>query len=174
MQKKRKLELRDMVMIGMLAAICVIATSIKIPFGVGAMVHLGTAAIFLIGILFGGIYAGLAPAIGSAFFDLLLGFSPYTLWSFVIKGTAGFTVGVVARGLWPELIVGPKWLFRACLGMALAASCTLGGYVIAWWAVTGSVSVAIGNMPSSLLTSGVGFVVAILIAPKLRQILRKQ
>lgn len=173
MRKIRKLELRDMVMIGTLAAICVIATSIKIPFGAGAMVHLGTAAVFLIGILFGGIYAGLAAAIGSAFFDLLLGFSPYTLWSFVIKGTAGFTVGMVARGLWPEMIVGPKWLFRACLGMALSASCTLGGYVIAWWAVTGSISVAIGNMPSSLLTSGVGFGVAMLIAPKLRKILHR-
>ncbi|WP_110953828.1 ECF transporter S component [Anaerosinus massiliensis] len=174
MQKKKRLELRDMAMIGMLAAICVIATSIKIPFGVGAMIHLGTAAVFLIGILFGGIYAGLAAAIGSAFFDLLLGFSPYTLWSFVIKGAAGFTVGSVAHGLWPEKMIEEKWVFRAVLGMALAASCTLGGYVIAWWAVSGSISVALGNMPGSLMTSGVGAVIAMLLAPKLRKILTKR
>ena len=49
MMQQRKIELRDIVIIGMLAAICVIATTIKIPYGHGAMVHLGTAAIFTIG-----------------------------------------------------------------------------------------------------------------------------
>ena len=37
MMQQRKIELRDIVIIGMLAAICVIATTIKIPYGHGAM-----------------------------------------------------------------------------------------------------------------------------------------
>jgi len=163
-------------MASVFAAMCAIATAIKIPFGVGAMVHLGTAFIFTIAIVFGGVYAGLAGAIGSAFYDLLMGFSPYTFWSFGIKGIAGLIAGVVAKGLWPEnkegsfIPLGKKGIMRAVLGCILAATWTLGGYTVAWWQVTGSITTAIANMPSSLMTSGVGFVIALILAPKLRKL----
>lgn len=173
MNQKRKFNTRDLVAASVFAAMCAIATAIKIPFGVGAMVHLGTALIFTIAIVFGGVYAGLAGAIGSAFYDLLMGFSPYTLWSFFIKGIAGLIAGTVAKGLWPETTVnkfsmlGQNPILRAALGCILAAAWTLGGYTVAWWQVTGSLTTAVANMPSSLMTSGVGFVIALLLAPKL-------
>lgn len=172
--KKRKLGIRDIVFIGILSSMCAIATTIKIPFGVGAMVHLGSACIFLMGILFGGVYAGLSGAIGSAFYDIVMGFSPYTLWSFFIKGIAGLIVGVVAKGLWPENEVrGRKWIWKAVLGCLTAAAWTLGGYIVAWAQVTGSMTIALSNSPSSLMTSSAGLVAAMLIAPKLRKALRK-
>lgn len=170
MEKSRKFTTRDMVFAGVLASICTVATTIKIPLGVGAMVHLGTAAIFTTAIVFGGVYAGLAGAIGSALFDLIMGFSPYTLWSFFIKGGAGLIAGTVAKGLWP---VPPQsgWLLRALFGCVLAAAWTLGGYILAWWQVTGSLAVAMGNIPASLLTSVAGLVVALILSPKLRKIM---
>jgi uncharacterized membrane protein len=163
-------------MIGMLAAICAIATTLKVPLPTGAMVHLGTAAIFIIGIAFGGVYAGIAGAIGSAFFDLLMGFSPYTLWSFVIKGVAGLIVGTIAKGLWPKVDYynsGKRWLGKALLGCVLAALWTLGGYILAWWQVLGSLAVALGNIPASLLTSGIGMIVALLLSPKIRKLVNR-
>ncbi len=172
MYGKRKLTVRDIVFIGVLAGMCAVATSFKIPFGVGAMVHLGTGFLFTVGICFGGIYAGLAGAIGSAFYDLIMGFSPYTAWSFVIKGTAGLVVGTVAKGLWPTPVVsgkGNNWIWRAVLGCILAATWTLGGYIVAWWQVTGSLAIAFANIPSSLMTSGVGLIVAMILSPKLRR-----
>ena len=102
----------------------------------------------------------------------MMGFSPYTIWSFFIKGTAGFVVGYASKGLWPENIVPKQALLRSIVGMLLAATCTLAGYIIAWWQVSGSIVVAIGNIPSSLISSTVGFVVASIIAPKLRQVLK--
>jgi len=176
MNEKRKFNIRDLVSASVFAAMCAIATAIKIPFGVGAMVHLGTAFIFTIAIVFGGVYAGLAGAIGSAFYDLLMGFSPYTLWSFFIKGIGGLIVGVVAKGLWPETtanLLGQKTILRAALGCLLAATWTLGGYTMAWWQVTGSLATAVANMPSSLLTSGVGMIIALLLAPKLSNVLKR-
>ena len=171
---KRSLTLRDTVTIGILAAMCAMATSLKIPFGVGAMVHLGSAFLFTVAICFGGVYAGLSGAIGSAFFDLLMGFSPYTPWSFVIKGLAGLIAGWIAHGLWPhEYDPGAPWLLRAVLACSLAAAWTLGGYIVAWWQVTGSLTVAFANSPGSLLTSGVGMVVALFLAPRLRKALRR-
>lgn len=170
MSGKRCFTVRDMVFIGILAAMCIAGTMIKIPLGTGAMVHLGTAVIFTTGIVFGGVYAGLSAAIGSAFFDLLMGFSPYTVWSFFIKGIAGLIVGTTARGLWPDSRSNEgSWLGRAILGCVLAAAWTLGGYVAAWTAVIGKFEVALANMPASLLTSSAGFIVAMLIAPKLRK-----
>lgn len=171
MNEKRKLTTKDIVYSGVLAAMCAIATSLKIPFGVGAMVHLGTAFLFTVGICFGGVYAGLAGAIGSAFYDLLMGFSPYTAWSFIIKGTAGFIVGFVAKGVWPASVTNEtgSWAWRAALGCILAASWTLGGYIVAWWQITGSLATALANIPSSLMTSGVGIVVAMILSPKLRK-----
>lgn len=172
MKERRSLTTRDIVYSGVLAAMCVIATSLKIPFGVGAMVHLGTAFLFTVGICFGGVYAGLAGAIGSAFYDLLMGFSPYTPWSFVIKGTAGFIAGCIAKGIWPSAVnpeTGSSWIWRALLGCVAAACWTLGGYFVAWWQITGSLAIAVGNIPSSLMTSGVGLVVALLLSPKLRK-----
>ena len=64
MPDRRKLTLQDIVYIGVLASMCAIATSIKIPVGVGAMVHLGTAFMFTVAMTFGGLYAGLSAAIG--------------------------------------------------------------------------------------------------------------
>lgn len=171
--KKQRLNTKDVIFIGMLAAICAIATTLKVPLPTGAMVHLGTAAIFIIGIAFGGVYAGLAGAIGSAFFDLLMGFSPYTLWSFGIKGVAGFIVGSVAKGVWPEpsyYSSGRGWLKKAVLGCILAAVWTLGGYILAWWQVLGSLAVALANIPASLLTSGIGMIVALVLSPKIRKL----
>jgi uncharacterized membrane protein len=177
LNNKRAFTTKDTVTIGILAAMCAIATSIKIPFGVGAMVHLGTAFLFTIAITFGGVYAGLSGAIGSAFFDLLMGFSPYTPWSFFIKGIAGLIAGFIAFGLWPETTAGSTarnfWIPRAVLGCTLAATWTLGGYILAWWQVTGSLTVAFSNSPGSLLTSGVGLIVALILSPRLRKALKR-
>ena len=175
---KRTFTLKDTVTIGILSAMCAIATSLKIPLGVGAMVHLGTAFLFTVAIALGGVYAGLSGAIGSAFFDLLMGFSPYTPWSFFIKGIAGFLAGVIAHGVWPktnaeETVFGGRWLFRAVSGCVIAAIWTLGGYILAWWQVTGSLTVALGNIPASLLTSSVGLIVALFLAPRLQKALQR-
>ena len=62
MNERRRLTLQDIVAIGALSSMCAIATAIKIPLGVGAMVHLGTAFLFTVAIAFGGVYAGLSAA----------------------------------------------------------------------------------------------------------------
>jgi len=178
MNNQRRLTIKDTITIGVLSGMCAIATSLKIPLGVGAMVHLGTAFMFTAAIVFGGVYAGLSAAIGSAFFDLLMGFSPYTPWSFFIKGIAGLLAGTIAHGLWPQEKspdsgANRRWLLRAITGCLVAALWTLGGYLLAWWQVTASLAVAFSNIPASLLTSGVGLLVALFLAPRLRKALKR-
>ena len=81
-----KLSTRDIVYIGFIAALCAVATTIRIEIPGGAMVHLGSAALFTTSILFGGLYGGLGAAIGSALFDLFGGHTQYIVFSFFIKG----------------------------------------------------------------------------------------
>ena len=169
MTQVKRFTIRDIVFVGMLAAFCTISTTIKIPYGNGAMVHLGTAAHYTIALIFGGTYAGLSGAIGTAFFDLMMGFSPYTLWSFIIKGIAGVIVGTVAHS---RAAKGKKLTgnIAACL---LGAVWTVLGYLVAWTVVIGNFPAAIANVPSSLITSGVGMLVAIPLSATLRFSLEK-
>ena len=160
--------INDLVATAMLIALVVLSTFIKIPFG-GAMVHLGSAAVFLAGILFGPKKAAIAGALGSFIFDLIVGQGAYTLWSLIIKGLAGYVTGKVA---WSGEAKG-KSLFKNIIACLVAAACTLLGYEIAWAVVGGSIQFAIANIPASLLTSGLGFLVAIPMYRPLRAALVK-
>ena len=160
---------RYVVYVGMFSALCTVATFIKVPFGNGAMVHLGSAMIFTLAILFGGKYAGPAGAIGSAFFDLLLGFSHYTIWSFFIKGIAGFIAGSIAHS---KNNNGNSLLINI-VALLTAAIWTLIGYIGAWTVVMGSYQAALANIPSSLMSSGMGILVALPLTIVLRKSLSK-
>lgn len=160
---------RYIIYVGMFSALCTVATFIKVPFGNGAMVHLGSAMIFTLAILFGGKYAGPAGAIGSAFFDLLGGVSPYTLWSFVIKGIAGFIAGSIAHSRGNE----GKKIWLNIVALLVAALWTLVGYIGAWTVVIGSYQAALANIPSSLMSSGMGMLVALPLTIVLRKALDK-
>lgn len=166
---KSRFTVRDIVFIGILSALCTIATTIKIPYGNGAMVHLGSAAIYTTAIIFGRTYGGFAGAFGAAIFDVMMGFSPYTLWSFFIKGIAGFTVGTVAHSGGAE----GKSLVRNLLAVAAGATWTLLGYIGAWTAVIGNFQAALLNIPSSLITSAVGILIAIPLSATLGKALEK-
>lgn len=155
--------------VGMFSALCTVATFIKVPFGNGSMVHLGSAMIFTLSILFGGKYSGPAGAIGSAFFDLLLGFSPYTLWSFLIKGIAGALAGSISHYNGNK----GKNLILNIFALIIASLWTLVGYIGAWTIVIGSYQAALLNIPSSLMSSAMGMIIALPLSMVLRKALSK-
>ncbi len=169
-----KFTTKDTIYIGLLAALCAVSTSVFIPFPTGGMFHLGSAALFTMGLLFGGAYAGLAGAIGSALFDLVMGQSPYTIFSFFIKGGAGLIVGLIAVGFRPPSVSTPSVSFKkAFIAVLMGAVVNALGYLVAWAVVLNSWTVAVTRLPSSFLTSGVGIVIALLLAPKLEKYIRR-
>ncbi len=159
---------RQLTRIGMASALCVAGTLILIPGPNGALIHLGSGALYLVAVIYGRRVGAWAGAIGSLVFDLIVGLSAYSLWSFVIKGIAGWLVGRFAHG-------GVQTPSRGViLGATMLASLwTLIGYIGAWRFVIGSWAAAIANIPFSLMTSAVGIVVAVLAAPVLSRIVRK-
>ena len=166
---KRRISISDLTIIGMLAALCIVSTMLRIYYTNDAFVHLGTAAIFTSAILFGGKRAGIAAALGSAIFDIMGGVFTYTLWSFFIKGIAAFMVGTIAHSGKSE----GKSYVKNILGCVIAAAWTLTGYIVAWTVVLGSFEAAVLRIPTSIISSSVGLIVAIPLAPILRTALIK-
>ena len=97
----------------------------------------------------GGFYAGLAGAIGSGIFDLIMGHSQYTLFSIVIKGLAGVIVGVLTVGWRPSIPARSISTPRILLAMLVGAIWTAAGYFVAWWVVLDSYIAAVTRLPAS-------------------------
>ena len=154
-----KLKTRDIVYIGFIAALCAVATTIRIEIPGGAMVHLGSAALFTSSILFGGLYGGLGAAIGSALFDLFGGH---------------LIVGYMTAGYLPPSITKPTASFgRILVALIVGTIWTAFGYFLAWWFVLESAAVAASKIQYSLITSAAGIVVAIVLTPKLQSVVRR-
>lgn len=166
-----KLNTKDIIYISLLSALCAMATTIKVDLPNGAMAHMGSAALFTISSVFGGLYGGLAGAIGSGLFDLLMGHSAYTPFSIVIKGGVGLIVGLLTVGFRYQKRIKPS-MVRVILAMLLGAILTALGYLVAWAVVLGGWQAGIVRLPASFITSGVGIVVAIFLIPVLQRALK--
>lgn len=89
----------DIILSAMLITLVFVATlflNIRLPIAAnGGLVHLGTAMLFIISIVFGPKKGALAGAFGMALFDL---FSGWTLWApftFIARGLQGYVVGKI-------------------------------------------------------------------------------
>jgi len=98
-----------------------------------------------------------------------MGFSPYTLWSFFIKDLAGYIVGRIAHSGGAQ----GKSFIRNVFAVIAGAAWTLVGYLAAWTAVIGKFEAALLNIPSSIITSAVGAIVALPLAAALYKPIRR-
>lgn len=79
------------------AAIFLLTAFVRIPIPAGYL-HLGDAGVFLVAMLLPAGYAALCAGVGSALADLI-GFPVYAPITFVIKGLAALTFGLLWRRL---------------------------------------------------------------------------
>ena len=100
-EKKRKITVNDIVVVGLMAALVFAGTNLRIyvPTLVDkTMIHFGNVFCLLAGLLFGGLKGGLGAGIGSAFYDLMdpsyITSAPFTL---INKFMMGFVAGKIAH-----------------------------------------------------------------------------
>lgn len=89
----------DLILTAMLAALVFVSTSflnIKLPFGQGGLIHLGTAMLFIAALLFGPKKGALAGAIGMGIFDIVGGWLVWAPITIVARFLQGFIVGKIA------------------------------------------------------------------------------
>jgi uncharacterized membrane protein len=133
--EEEKMSLRKIVFTGLFTAlICVLTMlSVPIPAGLG-YVHLGDSLI-LISVIFLGIAAIPAAAIGSLLADVFLGYAVFAPFTLVIKGLLAFVAWLILRSY--ERREAP--LLRSVLFAVLAAfPIVVGGYFFAEAMIAGS------------------------------------
>ena len=81
-----------------IAYICFVYLKIVIPMGPGKLtIHFGNCFVTLAALLLGGVYGGLAGAVGLTLADLLGGYVDSALPTFVLKLGIGFVTALVAH-----------------------------------------------------------------------------
>ena len=166
----KKLTVKDIVITALLAAICFVATYIHIPFG-KAMIHLGTTAIFISAMLFGGVKGGLAGGIGLGLFDLLGGYVAYAPWTLLTKGLTGLVCGLISFAGRKNGGFGRQSAFDI-LGCLAGGVISLAGYIAADCVIY-DMGVAYINAIASLTTTGIGIVIALPLGIALKQAFKK-
>ncbi len=101
MEKKRTITTKQIVLVGLLAAMTCVGSGlrIKVPEAVGTSAfHLGNILCALSGILLGPWLGGLAAGLGSAVYDMLDPVYISECWlTFLMKGAYGVVAGLVIR-----------------------------------------------------------------------------
>lgn len=100
-EKRKKITVNDIVVVGLMAALVFAGTNIRIYIPTlidKTMIHFGNVFGLLAGLLFGGLRGGLGAGIGSAFYDLMdpsyIASAPFTL---INKFMMGFVAGALSH-----------------------------------------------------------------------------
>src|SRR6056297_4201811 len=93
-----KLDTRSLSFLALFIAFTAVATYLHIPGPSSSYFNLGEVAIYTIALTFGAKAGGIAGAAGSALMDIILGYSIWAPFTFLIKGLEGWMVGKIGQG----------------------------------------------------------------------------
>ena len=94
--KLQDLDTRSLSFLALFIAFTAVATYLHIPGPSSSYFNLGEVAIYTIALTFGAKAGGIAGGVGSALIDIILGYSIWAPFTFVIKGIEGLIVGKIA------------------------------------------------------------------------------
>ncbi len=144
-----------MIHLGLIAALVFVATYVlKIVMPIG-YIHIGDGMI-LAGATLLGPSAWLPAALGSSLADIIGGFTPYALPTFLIKGLIGLIGGYFAVRI--------KKIWQAAVVFALVELIMVAGYFITESLMYG-INGAIPAVPGNLLQAFSGVVIGVIVFP---------
>ena len=93
----KKLTTKELAIMGLMAALCFVGYAVFPAISVtGTKIHLGNAFVVLGALLLGGLYGGLAGAVGLSISDIVMGYVESAPRTFITKLVIGLMVGLVA------------------------------------------------------------------------------
>lgn len=129
---KKQSHLVTLVTASLLAALCCVATFIKLAITpTNGYVNLGDVVILLAACLLSPVYAALAAGIGSMLADILMGYAQYAPATFVIKALMGLIACLIFTAT-SKICATKKWLspiFTILAGLC-AEVIMVGGYFV--------------------------------------------
>ena len=160
----------DLIITSMLISLVFIATffiNIRLPIAAnGGLVHLGSAMLFIVSILFGPKKGAMAGAFGMAIFDLVSGWTLWAPFTFIARGLQGYIVGKIA---WSNQRNGRSSLFNI-LATVSSIPFMLLGYYICERILYNSWVIPFASIPGNLVQNSVGLVIALPVCIALRKL----
>ncbi|WP_432363456.1 ECF transporter S component [Sporosarcina sp. UB5] len=150
----------DLVLTAILATLVLVSTmfiNIKLPFGQGGLIHLGTAMLLIISILFGPKKGALAGAIGMGLFDIFGGWLIWAPTTIVARALQGYIVGKIA---WSKGHRGDN-LRLNILGAVASMPVMLAVYYIGQGIMFNNWVAPLASIPGDIIQNVVGLLIAI-------------
>lgn len=148
-----------------IALVCVSTMAIQIPIPLGYM-HLGNTCILLMAVLFGPMTGFLAGGIGSAFADLLTGYTQWVLPTLIIKCLMGFVIGRIACGKDHQVkMASVRTLCASVAGIAVMVF----GYFAAGAVMNGSIYTGLLQVPGLTFEGVLGAVLFYIVGAVLEK-----
>ncbi|ARJ39001.1 ECF transporter S component [Sporosarcina sp. P21c] len=159
----------DLILTSMLASLVFVATlllNIKLPLGNGGLIHLGTAMLFIVSILFGPKKGMIAGAVGMGLFDLVSGWALWAPITILTRGLQGYIVGKIA---WSNGRKGTSFKFNL-LAMLASIPFTIAGYYIGESILYNSLIIPLASIPGDLVQCAVGIAIAVPVCAMLKKV----
>ena len=95
---EKNFQVQKLAYAGLMAALCFVGYMVFPSFSVtGTKVHVGNAFVVIAALLLGGVYGGLAGAIGLSLADIISGYAASAPRTFICKLLIGIVVGLIAH-----------------------------------------------------------------------------
>lgn len=174
----KKFSTRDIVMIGVMAALSCVATmflKVEIPTPLGkTMFHFGDVFCLSAAMMFGPVAGGLAGGIGMFFADIFMGWADSALTTLIFKFIEGFVCGLIAYSFKRK---GEKLGFNilgSAVGTVVYIALYLGkSFVRGYFFNHAEVGTIITDLTAKLINSSIKGVVTVVVAVVLTIFLKK-
>ena len=165
----------DIVQVSLMSAMAFVVTMVtQIPYGHGAVLHLGDAVVFLAALMLGKKKGFAAAAIGMCLFDLTSAYAYWAPVTFIAKGMMAYIAGTIAfrkeyegENLWNNIL--------ACVlgGIFMIIAYYIGGVIIDTFILAGGSSTTVTsriyanivaeviNVPGNIIQILVGTIISI-------------
>lgn len=141
--------------------------NIKLPIAAsGGLVHLGTAMLFIIAILFGPKKGALAGAAGMGIFDVVGGWLIWAPITIVARGVQGFIVGSIAHSNGRE----GKSMTWNVIAMTASIPVMMAIYYVGEAFLYSNWIAPLASMPGDLLQNAIGLAIAIPVCRVLKKV----
>ena len=154
----------------MLIALVFVSTlflNIRLPITAnGGLVHLGSAMLFIISIIFGPKKGAIAGAFGMGLFDLVSGWTLWAPFTFIARGMQGYVIGKIA---WSFHHQGNHVLLNS-LAIIISIPVMLTGYYICEVILFQSWIIPFASIPGNLVQNIVGLLIAIPVCRMLKKL----
>ncbi|WP_339262680.1 ECF transporter S component [Solibacillus sp. FSL W7-1472] len=161
---------KDLIITSLLISLVFVATffiNIRLPIAAnGGLVHLGSAMLFIIAILFGPKKGALSGAFGMALFDILSGWTLWAPFTFITRGLQGYIVGKIATMHGKN---GGSFIYNLA-AIVISVPFMLGGYYICERVLYGNWIIPLASIPGNLVQNAVGLIIAIPVCIALKKL----